>query len=70
MQWCIMNGVEWLFGILRKQGESFESIRIDKPIAFNLSLKDTSNIELIMKYTVFWVRILCIIAFNLKIPGI
>ena len=58
MQWCITNGVEWLFGILRKQGEGFESIRIDEPIAFDLSLKDTSNIELIMKCMVFWVRIL------------
>ena len=58
MQWCITNGVEWLFGILREQGESFESIRIDEPIAFDLSLKDTSNIEVIMKCMVFWVRIL------------
>jgi hypothetical protein len=45
MQWCISNGVEWLFGILRQHSDGFESIRIDEPIAFDLSLEDTSHID-------------------------
>ena len=56
MPWCITNGNQYLFGLVRQSGEVYQSVRLDKAITFDKTLKNPSELKTIMKTLVFWVR--------------
>jgi hypothetical protein len=56
MPWCITNGIEYLFGIVRS-GEVYHACRLDTAIAFDKDFKDTKKLKTILKVLTFQVRI-------------
>jgi hypothetical protein len=57
MPWCITNGVAWLFGMLQKTANGYQSVHLDEPIVLNDGFEDeNSSLKDILKVLSVWVR--------------